>query len=383
MLLDPGFRTRRTSRRVKANTINAILKAEPPRSNNDEELGKEALYLFIYGPDHPYGHESIGTVASLENLTLDDVKQFYREHYTRANLTAGVAGGYPLGFDGRVEADFSRLPEGTSSEVNVAQAEPVSGQSMQIIKKDTRATAISLGFPIPVTRAHEDWAALWLVGSYFGQHRSSNSYLYQRMRELRGLNYGDYAYVEYFPRGMFLTRPEPNLGRQRQIFQIWIRPVEPENGHFALRIAMYELKKLVEEGLSAEDFDNTRRFLKKYVAVLATTPSLQLGYSLDGKFYDTGKFVPWVREQLAGLSLEQVNQAIKAHLSWEDIKMVVVTKEAEAFRNAVLENTPSPITYNAPKPQEIMDEDEVIKTFALSLKPESVEIVNIEEVFSR
>ena len=52
------------------------------------------------------------------------------------------------------------------------------------------------------------------------------------MRESRGLNYGDYAYIEYFPRGMNRFEPEPNLARHQQIFQIWIRPVEPPNAVF-------------------------------------------------------------------------------------------------------------------------------------------------------
>ena len=100
------------------------------------------------------------------------------------------------------------------------------GTRISIIKRETRATALSLGFPIDVTRADKDWPALAVVASYFGQHRSSNSYLYQRLREARGLNYGDYAYIEYFPRGMFQFTPDPNLGRSSQIFQIWIRPVD-------------------------------------------------------------------------------------------------------------------------------------------------------------
>ena len=52
----------------------------------------------------------------------------------------------------------------------------------------------------------------------------SSGVLYDRMREKRGLNYGDYAYIEYFPRGMFLMEPQPNLARHHQIFQVWIRP---------------------------------------------------------------------------------------------------------------------------------------------------------------
>ena len=106
---------------------------------------------------------------------------------------------------------------------------------VEIIRRDTRSTAFSLGFPIEVNRSHPDFAALKLVQSYFGQHRSSNSHLYQRLREARGLNYGDYAYLEYFPRGMYQFQPDPNLARQEQIFQIWIRPVPPEQAMFTLR----------------------------------------------------------------------------------------------------------------------------------------------------
>ena len=63
------------------------------------------------------------------------------------------------------------------------------------------------------------------------------SHLYERIREVRGMNYGDYAYIEAFPRGMFQFFPDPNIARRAQIFEIWIRPVAPENAHMALRIA--------------------------------------------------------------------------------------------------------------------------------------------------
>jgi zinc protease len=99
--------------------------------------------------------------------------------------------------------------------------------------------AFSLGFPIEVTRAHPDYAALLLVSSYLGQHRMSSGVLYDRMREKRGLNYGNYSYIEYFPRGMFLMEPPPNLARRYQIFQIWagalIRGLKPAPTGSALK----------------------------------------------------------------------------------------------------------------------------------------------------
>ena len=87
MLLDPGFREEDFSR-VKDDTLNFIKVSL--RENNEEELGKEVLYLDIY-KGHPYGHLNSGTLAAVEKMTLDDVKKFYKANYTRANLILGMS----------------------------------------------------------------------------------------------------------------------------------------------------------------------------------------------------------------------------------------------------------------------------------------------------
>ena len=162
-------------------------------------------------------------------LFRSDLKTFYRQNYTQANLLLGLAGGFPKGFAEKVAADFSKLPAGAPRRTELPDPKPATKLRVRLIEKNTRATAISLGFPISINRSSPDWPALLVAQSYLGQHRTSKSYLYQRLRELRGLNYGDYAYIEYFPRGMFQFEPDPNLARRQQIFQIWIRPVEPQN----------------------------------------------------------------------------------------------------------------------------------------------------------
>jgi zinc protease len=377
MLLDPGFRTEDFNR-LRDDATN-FLKVSL-RESNDEELGKEHLYNTIYS-GHPYGHHNVGKLSSLEKLTIDDVRAFYRAHYTTANLVVGVAGGYPKEFSSKVEADFGKLPEGQPDKKRFDSPKLPAGTQVQIIARDTRSTAISLGFPIEVNRSHKDWAALALVASYFGQHRSSNSYLYQRLREARGLNYGDYAYIEYFPRGMFLMTPEPNLGRQQQIFQMWIRPVEADNGVFALRAALYEFDKLVRDGISQEAFDTTREFLGKYANVLTQTQSARLGYALDNRYYNIPEYTSFIKTQLSRLTVGDVNAAIRRHFKSDRMRIVVVTKNGEAFRDAIVKNIPSPISYNSPKPKEIMDEDKTIQAYSVNLKPENVAVVPVEQVF--
>lgn len=379
MLLDPGFRED-DFKRLKTDAISYLKNSL--RGGNDEELGKELLYQMIYSGGNPYGHQNRGAVGALESLTLDDVRAFYRTNYTKANFVLGLAGGYPADFPKQVEADFAKLPSSTINEFNVLEFPKLKqGTRIEIVKRETRSTAISLGFPITVTRADKDWPALALVASYFGQHRSSNSYLYQRLRESRGLNYGDYAYIEYFPRGMFQFEPDANLGRHQQIFQIWLRPVEPQNGHFILRAALYEYDKLVREGMSKETFEATKEFLSKYVNVLTQTQDAQLGYALDSSYYRIADFNGYMREQLAKLTLDDVNRAIRRYLKTDNMRIAIVTKDAETLRDSIINNKPSPITYNAPKPKEIMDEDKVIEAYKINVKPADVAIVPVEQVF--
>ncbi len=377
-LLSPGWGESDFTR-VKTNLINEITVSL--RENNDEELGKEALYEFIY-KNHPYGHLNYGHVAALEKLTLDDVKNFYAENYTRANLVVGVAGNFSDEFLNRFKKDLAQLPEGTSVKMAPPQPVAINGFEAEIVQKETRSTAVSFGFPIDVNRSHPDFAALWLVRSYFGEHRSSNSYLYQRIREIRGMNYGDYAYIEYFPNGMFQFHPDPNLGRQQQIFQVWIRPVESvQNAHFATRVAMYELNKLITNGMSQQDFEATRNFLLKFVNILTKTQDSQLGYALDSRYYGIGAYTDFIAKNLKKLTLEDVNRVIKKYLQDQNVKFVFVTKDAEDLKNRLINNTTSPITYQAEKPAELLDEDKIIQDYKLDFKAEKVAIKTVEEVF--
>jgi zinc protease len=377
MLLDPGFRLEDFTR-VRDAAVNFIKVSL--RESNDEELGKEYLYNVIYA-GHPYGHHNRGTLSGLQRITLDDVRAFYRAHYTRANLVLGLAGGYPKDFDTKLAMDFARLPAGTSDRKAFEAPAAAAGTRLAIVTRDTRSTAISLGFPIDVNRSSPDWPALSVAVSHFGQHRSSNGYLYGRLREARGLNYGDYAYLEYFPRGMFQFTPDPNLARQQQIFQIWIRPVEVATGVFTLRAALYEYDTLIRAGLSTEEFEATRQFLTKYSNILTQTQSARLGYALDSRYYGIGDYNSYLRDALARLTVEDVNGAIRRHLSTKAMRIVVVTRDAKPFEEAVAKNTPSPIAYNAPKPKEIMEEDAVIQSYRLNVKPQDVTVVPVERVF--
>ena len=378
VIFEPAF-NEQDFQRVKSEMLNYVQNIL--RFANDEELGKEVLYEYIF-EGTPYGHLEEGHISSLQNITLEDVKQFYRQHYTQANLILGIGGGYDANFKNTYVADFTRLPKGTPSRVTNITPPPFEGMHVRIISKKANATAISFGYPIHITRANPDFYALSVARSWLGEHRNSSSHLYQVIREKRGLNYGDYAYIEHFPNGGRRRFPPPNVARHHQIFQIWIRPVPNYARVFAFRAALRELQKMVDNGLTQEEFDLTRRFLKNYSLHYAPTTMMKLGYAMDDAFYGIqGNFLKIFRQKMDELTLAEVNAAIKKYLQYQNIKAVFVTNEPEKLKQVLVNNEPSPIQYPTPKPAEILEEDKEIATYPLHVKPEHVEIIPIEKVF--
>jgi zinc protease len=258
-----------------------------------------------------------------------------------------------------------------------------SGLEVEILEKDTRAVALSLGFPIEVTRSHPDFVALSVVRSWLGEHRLSSGQLYQRIREERGMNYGDYAYIEAFPRGMFQFFPDPNVGRRRQLFEIWIRPVVPANAQMSLRIALHELQTLVEHGLTKEQFEGTRDYLMKNVYVMTARQDQQLGYALDSKWYGIPEFTEYMRAGLKALTLDQVNAAIKRHLNAANMSIVIIAKDAQGLRQTLVADAFSPMKYDGAKDKALIDEDRAIGALKLGIPASRVTVTPIADVFAK
>ena len=351
------------------------------RGNNDEELGKQALNALLYR-GHPYESPELGTELGLGAITLDDVRDFHARRYTRDNFLVGAAGGYPSGFVQQVEADLrAGLPAGDAEPASLPAPRELSGVEVLVVEKQAIATAISIGFPLDLTRADDDFYALLVANSYFGEHRTFNGLLMNKMRGERGLNYGDYSYIENFIQAGGSRFPVPNIPRRQQFFSIWIRPVPHHNAHFALRQALRELQVLVDDGLSAADFEATREFLINYSRLYVQTASRRLGYVMDSRFYETGYLIDEIQQRLPQLTLDDVNGAIRRHLQHDDLAVAIVTTDAEALVERLLANEPSPPTYNTTVSDEVLAEDEGIVSYQVPFNPERVRIVPVEEMF--
>lgn len=377
-ILQPAFKQEDLDR-LKAQTLNYL--ENTLRYANDEELGKAVLYNTVFAGT-PYGHLAEGTISSVKGITLDDVRAFYQKHYTRENVVIGIGGGFDEKLVEQLRADLARLPAGAPPAVPVSRPRTFEGLHVTIVEKDAQATAISFGAPIDVLRGQPDWYPLALANSWLGEHRNSSSHLYQVIRELRGLNYGDYSYIEFFPNGGQRQMPPQNVGRRQQLCEVWIRPVPNDARVFALRAALREVHRLVDQGMTEDEFNQTRNFLRKYVLHYAPTTLERLGYALDDRFYGIdGSHLEIFHRRMQTVSLAEVQAAVKKHLQYANLQIVFVTPDAAALVKQLTSNAPSPIKYPTPKSEAIVKEDEAIATFPLQIKPENVRVVRVEDLF--
>jgi zinc protease len=257
------------------------------------------------------------------------------------------------------------------------------GLEFAIADKPTPATAISLGFPIALTRADKDFFALWIAQAHFGEHRQSLSLLTQKIREERGRNTGDYADIEHFVQGRDKF-PAPNHGRQQQYFSIWIRPLANADRHFVLRQALRELKKLVEDGLSEERFQLARSYLLRSTKLTAQTLDERLGWQMDAHYYGTDDILAAAEAVPPKLTRADVNKAIRKYLNFANAFVAVVTQDAEAFKSDLAADSPSPIKYANPNmPREVLDEDTAIQAYPLAVTADKVRTAPAAEFFRK
>jgi hypothetical protein len=102
-------------------------------------------------------------------------------------------------------------------------------------------------------------------------------------------------------------------------------------------------------------------------------------------FYGSEYYIDRIEKELKGLTVEDVNAAIRKYLHSSDIKIAVVVNEGKGKElfDAMTANTPSPIKYASPVAQRILDEDTLITVFPLTVNKERSKVVNAKELFEK
>lgn len=398
VLLTPSFADA-DFQRVKKNQQNYV--DQVIRASSDEEYSKKALEDLLFRGTN-YQHMVQGTSASVQSITLDDIKQHFANTFTKHNVTIGIAGNYSNDFLKQLKSDIALLSDTKFASPKAGAAQTPEGVQVEIIAKDNAfGSALFTGTPLAITRSSKEFAALMVANSYLGEHRKSYGQLYQKLRETRSMNYGDYSYVEWYNNGGGYMLPPSGVPRSSNYFALWIRPVQIAkqlkaqykelsdikigHAHFALRMAVREVDNIIKNGLSKDAFEATRTFLRSYTKLYVQTPNEQLGYLMDSRFYGRKDFISEIDKELAKLTVKNVNAAVKKYWRTNNMFVTIVTdrSEAEELSASLMKNTPSPMAYSdavkSGLPKQVLAEDEVVAAYPLNVK--KVTLIDSKDTF--
>jgi len=398
LMLAPSF-SDEDFKRVKSNQQNYV--DQVIRASSDEDYSKAALEDLLFRETN-YQHMVAGKTSGVNAITLDDIKEQYKNFFTRNNLMIGIAGNYTPAFLARLKADLNMLPATTPVIPTPGKARMPKGLEVEIISKfGALGSAIFTGIPLSITRSDNDFAALAVANSFLGEHRKSYGKLYDKIRSVRSMNYGDYSYIEWYANGGNNMLPVPGVPRTSNYSSLWIRPVQTATGlkgqypelkditvgHalFALRLAIREVDKLIKDGMTQKEFEGTRNFLRSYQKLYIQTPDRQLGFLMDSRFYGRKDYIKEMDALLAKLTVDDVNRAIKKYWQTENMFVTIVTDDTESgpLKKALEQNSPSPMSYsNIVKeglPKDVLAEDDIIANYKLNVS--DVKIVKTKETF--
>ncbi|EYF03153.1 M16 family metallopeptidase [Chondromyces apiculatus] len=279
----------------------------------DQVLCSRAFRRTLF-TSHPYGRPSEGTVRTLRTITGDDVRAFYRQHYTRRNAVVAISGDVDQheaqDLVARILAD---LPEGTPATDPIPPPLQRPGRHLVFVDKPERTQAQlivgSLG-----TDAHDaDHVPLLIANTVLGGTFSSR--LMQEIRVKRGWSYGAYSHVSY--------------DRHRDAFSVGSSPAA-NDASACLKLTLEMLQAFIERGVTEDEFEFAKRYLIRSHAFDIDTARKRVHQSLVEALLDmpVGYHESYVA-RLEAATLAEANAAIHTRLSFDNLVLSVVGTHAD------------------------------------------------------
>ncbi len=191
--------------------------------------------------DTPLGRPVLGTVDTVNGLTADRIRRFYKKHYDPTHLVVAAAGNVDHHKVVRqVRAAFDKAGALTRDDAEPrgpregSRAVRTAGR-VELLGRKTEQAHIVLGMPGFARTDDRRWA-LGVLNTALGGGMSSR--LFQEVREKRGLAYSVYSYTSGFA----------DCG----LFGVYAG-CRPAQVHDVLKICRDELDQVAQHGLSDDE----------------------------------------------------------------------------------------------------------------------------------
>lgn len=270
---------------------------------------------------HPFGRAASGDETSLAAVTLDDVRSAARRTLAPGRTWMAVAGDFdPEEMRRRLEAVFGGWDVVSGPPSAPAAPTPRQGRRVLLVgMPGARQTYFRFG-NLGIDWSHPDYPARHLANTVLGGRFTSR--LNTALRIESGLSYGARSGFDDDRAGAFTVSSYTATATSRE----------------ALELALAVYRRFREEGLTQEELDSARSYVKGQFApdTLETADqaaSMILALAFDGLPRD---LVDRFFERLDAVTLDEVNRVIRERFPGDDLSWVVIG-EPEVVRPVAAE----------------------------------------------
>jgi zinc protease len=291
--------------REKARLIDTLKEA----GTKPENIADKAFQKAVYGT-HPYALPVNGEIASVEKISMHDLRNFYNAHYSAGNAVVAI-----MGDASRAEAEAiaqkltGRLPPSSAAaKLNLPDVKIRIQPSELRISHPASQSHILIGAP-GMSRTDPDYFPLY-VGNYILGGGGFVSRLMNEIREKKGLAYSVYSY--------FIPLKQPGA------FQIGLQ-TKKEQADEALHLVRNTLQEFIAKGPTEKELLAAKQNIVGGFPLRIDSNSKILGYLSVIGFYDLSlTYLDDFTDKIDRVTVAQVRDAFARHFDPQAMATVIV-----------------------------------------------------------
>jgi len=289
--------------REKARVMASLKEAETQPAS----IADKAFQKAVFGT-HPYALQVSGEVVSVEKISAQDLKDFYRAHYAASRAVVAI-----MGDVSRAQAEA--IAQQLTAALPVSVAPPALPEvAMQIAASEQRISHpasqshILIGAP-GMSRSDPDYFPLY-VGNYILGGGGFVSRLMNEVREKRGLAYSVYSY--------FMPMKQPGA------LQIGLQ-TKKEQADEALKLVRDTLAEFISKGPTEKELLAAKQNIIGGFPLRIDSNSKILGYLSVIGFYDLPlTYLDDFTTRIEQVSVAQIREAFARHIHPAQMATVIV-----------------------------------------------------------
>lgn len=271
-----------------------------------------------YGKNHPYGE--FVTEETVNNVTLSDVEEYYREYFVPANAYLIIIG--DVNFDEvktLTETHFTSWTKAVPPSFSYSQPKNVPNTQINFVDMPNAVQSeITVQNIVNLKMNHDDFIAALLANEILGG--GSDSRLYSNLREDKGYTYGAYSSIgndKYGPSRFRATAEVRNMVTDSAVVEM-----------------LKELELIITKPVTDEELKNTKAVYAGSFIMALEDPETIARYALNIEKENLPKdFYKTFLEKLENISKEEVEAAAKKYFNVNNARVIVVGKGSEILSN--------------------------------------------------